>query len=294
MNPSLTSALISNDFRLAQVLQMQKRYDKALEKYQSVCISLKNIFLENPKADIDFSFVPLSINKIVEIYREREDIRKAVDFMKVEKICLEYIQAGKKSQPTEEIITRIFKELDHAFSTPEAPKIDPQEIVKNYLEEKKKQEEQMVQENLEKLMNYPAEKERQKNKSLRKRIFSWIEDNPIFIISITIVLFLGCLAFFLVTALMGYNTKGRRGRNLHKNVNQQLNSPEMQKMKELSEILSKQTQFDDRFHPYNEHHNHEHHNHEHSHMHGHGHNKGHDHKHFRKDLNDLRMNHREL
>ena len=261
MIDNVSSSQISNEFCLAQVLQLQGRLDAAMVKYKFVCKSIAQIIRSNPDADVEFRLIPMSIPKIVEVYRAKDDKRKAIAFMKAEKPCHEYLKAIKKSKPTKQIINEILDEMDKAFDVPETPKVDPQEIVKRYMEEKKKMEEEKIKHNLELLAKLPEEREKRIKESKIERAVDWAQQNPISILFIFGLLLFVFIIFLIHLLSSRSKEKTADLRNLKQSLKNKINSPEMQSMKKFIDATSRLRNQNDHHH----HHNDNQHEHKHPH-----------------------------
>lgn len=205
------SSKIENDFKIAQVLQIRKEIPKALAKYQSVCESLEMISTNNPGANLEIHFIPLSLGKMSDIYKERQDLEKALAFMKCQRHFLEYIASNRPNRENENSadgadgkefeehsLTDLFIEMHKCFDKKDAPPPrDPQDIVKEFEKAKKKQDEETARENMRKLNEILEERKRKLENSKWEQTIEWVSNHPIKL-AIGSLVFLGV---FLIIAL---------------------------------------------------------------------------------------------
>lgn len=211
----LNSSAIENNFKIAQVLQIRKEIPKALAKYQSVCVSLENISKNNPGANLELHFIPLSLGKMSDIYKEKQDLEKALAFMKCQRHFLEYMASNKPNREQEDStdgadgkgfdehsLDDLYSEMHKCFEMKDAPPPrDPQEIVKEFAEAKKKQDEENARENMRRLNEILEERKRKLENSKWEQTIEWVSNHPI-------KLALGALVFlgvFLIIALNSFD-----------------------------------------------------------------------------------------
>lgn len=209
----LNSSKIENDFKIAQVLRIRKEIPKALIKYQRVCESLEVISTNNPGANMELKFIPLSLNEISGIYQEKKDLEKALAFMRCQTHFWEYIlsntpnrenenssDAANGKEIKEHSLPDLFKEMHNCFDmkdTPPPPPHDPQDIIKKFEEAKKKQDEETARENMRKLNEILEERRRKLENSKWEQTIEWVSNHPIKL-AIGALVFLGV---FLIIAL---------------------------------------------------------------------------------------------
>ena len=213
---TLNSSNFENDFKKAQVLQLRNNEEEEIKKYQSVCYSIEKIKKKNPSSNVELHYIPLSLSKIGEIYQKKEDLEKALLFMRTSRCFLEYISQNKpskirNSESSDEINTdsfeehnldKLFDDMHIAFEKPDAPpKQDPQEIVKLFMEAQKKREEEVAKENMEKLMLAVKERQQKLENSRWERFLEYVNKHPI-AIALGSILFLG---IFLVLSMSMFN-----------------------------------------------------------------------------------------
>ena len=207
----VTHAVLENTFKMGQLLQLQKKYDLAIEKYKEVCYSMADILKEHPEAE--FHLIPLSIGKAVEIYRERDDIDKALALMKVERKFLETMAASKEDFKSEDgdgefkcqkhDINKLLREMKSAFEMKKPATQSPEEIVKMLLEERKKQEQEAQQRNMQRLLEIAQERKNRLANSRWERFTDWLSNNPVVLIIGVVVLLGSFLIFMLVKIGVG-------------------------------------------------------------------------------------------
>ena len=204
----MNASSFENTFKQASALVELKKPDLALEKFKSVCESIEAVVRSNPNANVELHLVPLSLTKISDIYKERDDLDKALAFMQVARKFLEYISANrpnKEDEPSDDgdreeyTIGALFIQMHKAFEKPDAPpKQDPAEIVKMFQEAKKKREEEIAKENMQKLKDALAARKEKLRTSRWARFVEYVNNHPIGIAVGSVVF----LAVFLVFALL--------------------------------------------------------------------------------------------
>ncbi|OHT05014.1 hypothetical protein TRFO_27321 [Tritrichomonas foetus] len=209
------SSTIENNFKIAQVLQIRKEPERALNKYKDVCLSLEKISRNNPGTNLELHFLPLSLGKISEIYKEKNDPEKALAFLVCQRHFFEYMAANRPNHEhenstdgadgkdlEEHTLEELFEEMHNAFNKEDAPPPrDPQEVVKLFLEAKKKQDEEIAKENMKRLTEMIEERKRKLENSKWEQTLEWINNHPIKL-AIGAVVFLG---IFLIIALNSFN-----------------------------------------------------------------------------------------
>lgn len=205
------SSKIENDFKIAKVLQIRKEIPKALLKYQRVCEALEQISTNNPGANLELHFIPLSLGQMSDIYKEKQDLGKALAFMKCQRHFLEYIASNRPNREQENStdgadgkefeehsLPDLFNEMHKCFEMKDAPPPrDPKDIVKEFEIAKKKQDEENAKENMRRLNEILEERKRKLENSKWEQTIEWVSNHPI-------KLALGSLVFlgvFLVIAL---------------------------------------------------------------------------------------------
>lgn len=205
--PSSTS--VENTFRMAQVLQAKKDFDKAIEKYLLVCESLEKIIAMNPGANVEIHWAIFSLGSISDIYQDRLDYNKSLLFRNVQKDFLEFLQTQKGYGSTKDefaedddddtdfisIATKshsymeLFKKFHEAMEAPEKPPPeDPQELMRKLREARKKDEEAKIEQTI-KLLNEAAEmRENEIKNSFWKRNLLRITDHPLIFVFIVLTI----------------------------------------------------------------------------------------------------------
>ena len=206
---TLNASSYENTFKQACALVELKKPDEAIRKFRFVCEQIEAIIRTNPNANIELHLVPLSLTKVSDIYKDRDDLDKALALMTTARKFLEYIGANKpnrEDEPSDDgadheeyTIGALFLEMHKAFDMKDAPpKPDPEELVRMFQEAKKKREEEIAKENMQKLKEaLEARKERLRT-SRWARFVEYLNSHPIGIAVGSIVF----LAIFLCFALI--------------------------------------------------------------------------------------------
>ena len=213
MDTILNSSTIENNFKIAQVLQIRKEVDKAMSRYKDVCFSLEKIARNNPGANLELQYIPLSLGKMSDIYKERNDLEKALAFMVCQRHFLEYMAANKPNQEHEDStdgekgkgfeehsLEELFSEMHAAFDKEDAPPPkDPQDVVKMFMEAKKKEDEERAKENMKRLNEIMEERKRKLENSKWEQTLEWVNNHPI-------KLAFGAVVFLVVFLLIALNS----------------------------------------------------------------------------------------
>ena len=191
----VSSAVLENTFKMGQILQIQKKYPQAIEKYLYVCNSMVEIMRKNPETE--FHLLVLAISKLVEIYREQQDLDRALAFMKVEKELLETMAARKGTKLDDDEKDDEFNVQEHDMGEMmdhmekalhmQNDKKSPEEIVQMLLEARKQQERENQEENMKHLLDIVEERKRRYENSRWERFSDWMSDNPVAVIIICMV-----------------------------------------------------------------------------------------------------------
>lgn len=207
----LNLSSIENNFNKARVLQQRNEIPKALAIYQGICTKLEQILRSNPLSNQDILFLPLSLEKISDIYKDKQDVKKALAFMKCRTHFFQYIAANKPNRENENstddadgtsfpdfTLDELFSEMQKCFDMEDMPPPpDPQKYVQRFLEEKKKQDEQTAKDNMRRLQEMLEERQRRLENSKWEQTLEWVSNHPI-------KLAFGCILFlitFLIIAL---------------------------------------------------------------------------------------------
>lgn len=198
----VTGAVLENTFKMGQVLQIQKKYDQALEKYLYVCNSMLPILRQHPEAE--YSLLIVTISKLVEIYREKDELDKAIAFMKVERELLETLAARKGTYKDDDDDVKEFKAQEHDMTSMmdhmesalhlKTDKKSPEEIVQMLMEARKKQERENQEKNMQDLLKMLEERQKKYENSRWERFTDWLSDNPVFVVIGSVAI----LAIFIV------------------------------------------------------------------------------------------------
>jgi hypothetical protein len=179
MEAELASSMaIQNAFKMAQILQLQKKDDDAITQYHEVCSAIAKTIRENPDADVDYRLIPVSINKIVEIYRTRDDYGKMKAFLEVERLFLENLtvtsqDSGSETKGQSHNLLEMLDRMEAAFAV--KAKLQPQEIVQMMLEERKEKERESMKRNMETLLQYAEERKRKLENSRWARVCDFFD-----------------------------------------------------------------------------------------------------------------------
>ena len=188
----LNSSAIENNFKIAQVLKIRNEIPRAINKFKDVCYSLEKIVKMNPSAQCELHLIPMSLGELSKIYQEKEDIEKALAFIKCQRGFLEYMANNKPNQEgecstdggedelPEHTLPDLFAEMTRAFEMEDAPPPkDPQEVVQLFLEAQKKQEQETARKNMEMLNRLAEERKRKLESSRWEQTLEWVNNNPI-------------------------------------------------------------------------------------------------------------------
>lgn len=190
MKMAMSSSMYENQFKQGDALLKLNKPDAALQKFKSVCENLEALMRSNPSAHVESHLIPMSLTKMSDIYKERQDINKALALMQNARHFLEYMCANKPNRDNEDsdeagetehyTLGALFVEMHKAFSMEDAPpKPDAEEITKMFLEAKKKHDEEVARQNIEKLKALnEARKEKLRN-SRWARFVEFVNDHPI-------------------------------------------------------------------------------------------------------------------
>ena len=204
----VSSAVLENTFKMGQILQIQKKYPQAIEKYLYVCNSMLEIMRKNPETE--FPLLVLAISKLVEIYREQQDLDRALAFMKVEKELLETMAArkGTKLDDDEKVeehdMGEMMDHMEQAMNMKNDKK-SPEEIVQMLMEARKQQERESQEQNMKHLMEIVEERKKRYENSRWERFSDWMSDNPVVVIIICCVL----LGIFVLGVFVKLGVKQR-------------------------------------------------------------------------------------
>ena len=205
----LNASQIENNFKIAQVLQIRKETEKSIRKYQDICFSLEKIIFNNPNSNVEIHYIPLSLSKLSDIYKEKEDFNKALLFMTCSRKFLEYIanersrhssektfneEGGEENfQPLyeEHSLNELFQMMHSAFEAPDSlPPKDPQEIISEFLSAKKRQEEEVVLSNLAKVKRINEERKLRLANSRFERFVEWVNGHSVIVVFIIFLIFI--------------------------------------------------------------------------------------------------------
>lgn len=255
-NKQISSSSLENEFKIAQILQMQKRFDQAIKKYKSIINSFEIITRQQPNTLIDYSITALSIGHLVEIYKSQNDLDRALSLLSIQKKFIEHISASKpthqnNSDPDiaslhEQNVLSLFDELNTILNMPSMqPKKPPEEIINDFLKEKEKQDKKAAEQNMLHLLKLVEEKKRRLENSRFERWSDWINNNPIAIL-IFAMIFLSLFLLFIFTQFKLEDKPNRKvaSKNM-KNTNPPDITPDStprltkEEFRELSEKLKK-------------------------------------------------------
>lgn len=207
----ISSCVLENNFKIAQVFEMQNQLTQAINKYQEVCYSIETISKTLPDTNLEFHLLQLSLGRLCDIYKKKDDIEKAIGFVKLQKKFLEYIAVNQPIRGDSEEdfkdfdsfeqhnLNDLFCELHEVFDKPDAPPPpDSNEILKNFFEEKKQREEDTKKHNMERLLQLVEERKKRLENSRWERFLDWMNNHPVGI-SVALILFIGfSLVFVLI------------------------------------------------------------------------------------------------
>ena len=206
---TMNASSFENTFKQACALVELKKPDEAIKKFRFVCEQIEAIIRTNPNANIELHLVPLSLTKVSDIYKDRDDLDKALALMTTARKFLEYIEANKPNRDNEPsddgadheeyTIGALFLEMHKSFDMEDAPpKPDPEELVKMFQEAKKKREEEIAKENMQKLKEALEARKEKLRTSRWARFVEYLNSHPIGIAVGSIIF----LAIFLGFALL--------------------------------------------------------------------------------------------
>ena len=224
---AMNGSSFENVFKQARALVVLKRPDQALIKFRTVCEMIENVLRTNPSAALELRLVPLSLTEISDIYKAKDDLDKALAFMQCARKFLEYMSANKpnkEDEPSDDgceheeyTLGALFVEMHKAFEMKDAPpKPDPEEIVRMFQEAKKKREEEIARENMQKLKDALAAKKERLRTSRWARFVEYVNDHPVGIAIGSVVFLSIFLIFALVIFSSGDNESLKNLRNARK------------------------------------------------------------------------------
>lgn len=206
----LSATSIENSFKMAQVLAIRNEIVQAIQRFQSVCLSLEKVVRMNPASHCEIHFIPLALGELSSIYQKKDDVEKALGLTQCQRGFLEYIANNRANQEDEDStdggetelpehrIEDLFEQMHRAFDREDAPPPrDPQELVQLFMEAKKKQEEKVARENMEMLKRSAEERRLRLENSKWEQTIEWVSNNPLKLAVATAVF----LCVFLAVAL---------------------------------------------------------------------------------------------
>jgi hypothetical protein len=265
----LGSSEIENKFKMAQVLHIQNDFPRAMNTYRSVCLAVERVVRANPGANVELHHVPLSLEKLSQIYQKKEDQHKALAFIQCEKKFFEYIAANRPNHEDEDSadgghefpdhnLDDLFDEMHRVFDSPDAPPPqDPKEIAQRVMEAKKKYDEEQAAINLKKLQEIMAARKAKLETSRWEQTLDYIDKHPIKV-TLAVVIF---MAIFLLLTIGSFDirqfdpSKGvkdlraeaarKANRNGHgggdtPGTDKKMTAEDMKKIKEMIDDLRKQ------------------------------------------------------
>lgn len=260
-NAEINSSL-ENDFKIARVLQMQNRTDQAIKKFMQVINSYETITRREPNSHIDYSIAALSIGHLVEIYKNESELDKALSLLSIQKKFIEHMTTLKKIYSKEnqaenqelidsskQNILFLFDQLNSTIIKPNSPpKKRPEEVINDFLEEKKKQDSKNAEQNMLRLLKLVDEKKKRLENSRFERWTDWINNNPV-VMLIFAMIFLGLFLIFIFTQFKFDDERPSQKLNKQKKQNQIVNDknndnsdiPKLTKeeLRQLSEKMKK-------------------------------------------------------
>ena len=267
---NISNSSLENDCKFAQILQMQNRIDQAIKKYVHVINSYETITRNEPNSFIDYSITAVSIGQLIEIYKNESDLDKALSLLPIQKKFIDHIAAAKQVcsngdqiekqefiESQKQNILLLFDQFNEALEKPSAPpKKKPEEVINDFLKEKKKQDNKIAEQNMLRLLHLVEEKKKRLENSRLERWSDWINNNPVAML-IFAMIFLGLFLIFIFAQFKFDDDRPSRKINNRKRQNQKSNennvdntetsnlnsdsTPKLTKeeIKELSEKLKK-------------------------------------------------------
>ena len=207
----MDSVSIDKEFNKAEILLFRQKEEEAVKLFQKVCLSIEGVIKKNQSATGEMYFIPLSMSKISEVYKNRNDLEKALAYLTTGRKFLEYISMNRPQNVPdtdhldypvcdheEHKLESLFYQMHETFNKPDSPpKQDPQEVVKMFMDAQKKREEEIAKENMEKLMQAVKDRQKKLENSRWERFLEYVNQHPI-AIALGSIVFLGV---FLVLSM---------------------------------------------------------------------------------------------
>lgn len=197
------------DFKIAQILEKQKKSDQALSRYNKILHSFREMIQENPNFKDEFSFPLLSLGRIIDILKIKGDVDQALKLIDYQKNLINYfkeINSNSSYDNSNEIINKMLDDIDLILKSSPAKTV--RNVLDNYIKEQEQQKNKIDKENMLQLLHIVEAKKNKIANSKTRQIIEWINENP-FPVLIFGFIFLG---IFMMIVFSKFSTDSQKER----------------------------------------------------------------------------------